>query len=90
MTEERLLARRRQRSSTSWPKIARSSCATTDGFGLGRGIRRTISPCETDADNTYTIVDTTTGTNQVIGSTDEISAFTQLHTEAVYLHQGEP
>lgn len=41
-------------------------------------------------DNTYTIVDQTTGENRVIGSTDEVSAFTQLHTEAVYLHQGEP
>lgn len=41
-------------------------------------------------DNTYTIVDTTTGKNEVIGSTDEISAFMQLHSEAVYLHQGEP
>ncbi|NCO41594.1 MAG: ATP-dependent helicase [Armatimonadetes bacterium CG_4_10_14_3_um_filter_66_18] len=39
-------------------------------------------------DNTYTIVDETQG-NQVIGSVDEISAFTQLHTEAVYLHNAE-
>lgn len=40
-------------------------------------------------ERTYTIVDTTGGSNQVIGSTDEISAFMQLHTEAVYLHNGE-
>jgi DEAD/DEAH box helicase domain-containing protein len=39
-------------------------------------------------DNTYTIVDTT-NENQVIGSIDEIGAFTQTHTEAVYLHDAE-
>ncbi|MBM3262623.1 MAG: DEAD/DEAH box helicase [candidate division Zixibacteria bacterium] len=39
-------------------------------------------------DNTYTIVDTTAD-NQVIGSIDEIGAFTQTHTEAVYLHDAE-
>jgi DEAD/DEAH box helicase domain-containing protein len=39
-------------------------------------------------DNTYTIVDTTDN-NQVIGSIDEIGAFTQTHTEAVYLHDAE-
>lgn len=39
-------------------------------------------------DNTYTIVDTTQE-NQVIGSIDEIGAFTQTHTEAVYLHDAE-
>lgn len=39
-------------------------------------------------DNTYTIVDETDG-NRVIGTVDEISAFTQLHTEAVYMHNGE-
>ena len=40
-------------------------------------------------DNTYTIVDTTGDENQVIGSIDEIGAFTQTHTEAVYLHDAE-
>jgi len=39
-------------------------------------------------ENTYTIVDTT-NENQVIGSIDEIGAFTQTHTEAVYLHDAE-
>lgn len=39
-------------------------------------------------ENTYTIVDTTEG-NSVIGSTDELSAFMQLHTEAVYIHEGD-
>ncbi len=39
-------------------------------------------------DNTYTIVDTT-NENQVIGSIDEIGAFTQTHTEGVYLHDAE-
>ncbi len=37
----------------------------------------------------YTIVDTSSGRNFVIGEQDEISAFYQLHTEAVYLHLGE-
>ena len=59
-------------------------------FWAGKGYPADDFSLRNSADNTYTIVDTTTGTNQVIGSTDEISAFTQLHTEAVYLHQGEP
>jgi DEAD/DEAH box helicase domain-containing protein len=40
-------------------------------------------------DNSYTIVDTTSGQNRVIGSLDELSAFTQLHAEAIYLHGAE-
>lgn len=40
------------------------------------------------AENTYTIIDETEGT-RVIGSTDESSAFFQLHPEAVYIHEGE-
>lgn len=38
------------------------------------------------SDVTYTIVDHSTG--EVIGSMDEISAFSLLHDHAVYLHQG--
>ncbi len=53
------------------------------------------------SDNTYTIVDTTqdpagrevprrdTGANRVIGTMDELSAFEQIHPEAIYLHDGE-
>ncbi len=37
----------------------------------------------------YTILDTTDGRNEVIGELDEMSAFLQLHKEAVYLHGGE-
>ncbi|NLJ60011.1 MAG: DEAD/DEAH box helicase [Firmicutes bacterium] len=53
------------------------------------------------SDNTYTIVDTTTSVaryeeaqegsakNRVIGTMDELSAFEQIHPEAIYLHNGE-
>ncbi|MGE5572075.1 MAG: DEAD/DEAH box helicase [Bacteroidota bacterium] len=55
------------------------------------------------SDNTYTIVDTTqdpagrrrqapandTAANRVIGTMDELSAFEQIHPEAIYLHDGE-
>lgn len=53
------------------------------------------------SDNTYTIVDTTqdparrmspardTASNRVIGTMDELSAFEQIHPEAIYLHDGE-
>lgn len=59
-------------------------------YWMGRGYPSNDFSLRNSTDNTYTIVDTTEGKNQVIGSTDEISAFMQLHTEAVYLHQGEP
>jgi DEAD/DEAH box helicase domain-containing protein len=39
-------------------------------------------------DNTYTIVDTTNG-SRTIGTLDEWSAYSQLHDQAVYLHNGE-
>ncbi|MBD3184892.1 DUF1998 domain-containing protein, partial [Candidatus Poribacteria bacterium] len=41
------------------------------------------------AENNYTIVDTTNGANQVIGMLDEYSAFMTVHTEAIYMHDGE-
>ena len=41
------------------------------------------------SDPTYTIIDETEGDAQVIGSLDEISAFFQIHTHAVYLHNGQ-
>jgi DEAD/DEAH box helicase domain-containing protein len=53
------------------------------------------------SDNTYTIIDTTTSPagyeegqggsakNRVIGTMDELSAFEQIHPEAIYLHDGE-
>lgn len=58
-------------------------------YWVGRGYPADDFSLRNACDNTYTIVDTTQGRNQVIGSTDEISAFTQLHTEAIYLHDGE-
>jgi len=39
-------------------------------------------------ENVYTIVDTTEK-NRVIGTIDEPSAFSQMHPQAVYLHDGE-
>jgi len=39
--------------------------------------------------NTYTIEDVSSGKPRVIGTTDEWNAFTSLHTEAIYLHEGE-
>ena len=59
-------------------------------YWTGRGYPADDFSLRNSTENTYTIVDTTDGGRSVIGSTDEISAFTQLHTEAVYLHQGEP
>ena len=53
------------------------------------------------SDNTYTIVDITqspagydkscedSAKNRVIGTMDELSAFEQIHPEAIYLHDGE-
>jgi DEAD/DEAH box helicase domain-containing protein len=53
------------------------------------------------SDNTYTIIDTTVSPvgydkpqedsagNRVIGTMDELSAFEQIHPEAIYLHDGE-
>lgn len=41
------------------------------------------------AGDTYSIVDTTGQSNQVIGTVDGFSAFTLIHTEAIYLHHGE-
>jgi DEAD/DEAH box helicase domain-containing protein len=42
------------------------------------------------SDNTYTIIDTSAPEgNKVIGTIDELSAFEQVHPEAVYMHEGE-
>lgn len=42
------------------------------------------------SDNTYTIIDTSAPDgNKVIGTIDEMSAFEQVHPEAVYMHEGE-
>ncbi len=59
-------------------------------YWTGRGYPSDDFSLRNSTENTYTIVDTTDSRRNVIGSTDEISAFMQLHTEAVYLHQGEP
>lgn len=57
-------------------------------FWVGKGYPADDFSLRNISENTYTIVDTTDG-NQVIGSIDELSAFTQLHTEAVYMHDGD-
>ncbi len=41
------------------------------------------------SDPTYTIMEETEQGPQVIGTLDEVSAFFQLHTHAVYLHSGQ-
>ncbi len=58
-------------------------------FWIGKGYPADDFSLRNISENTYTIVDTTTEQPQVIGSTDELSAFVQLHTEAVYMHDGD-
>ncbi len=41
------------------------------------------------SDNTFSIVDITTQPPKVIGTLDEASAYQQIYTEAIYLHDGE-
>ncbi|NMB24305.1 MAG: DEAD/DEAH box helicase [Firmicutes bacterium] len=57
-------------------------------FWVGRGYPADDVNLRNMTENTYTIVDTSQG-RSVIGSTDELSAFMQLHTEAVYIHEGD-
>lgn len=57
-------------------------------FWIGRGYPADDVNLRNITENTYTIVDTTEG-HSVIGSIDELSAFMQLHTEAVYIHEGD-
>ena len=57
-------------------------------FWTGRGYPADDVNLRNMSENTYTIIDTTES-NKVIGSTDELSAFMQLHTEAVYIHEGD-
>ncbi|NMB12012.1 MAG: DEAD/DEAH box helicase [Firmicutes bacterium] len=57
-------------------------------FWTGRGYPADDVNLRNMTENMYTIVDTTEGTS-VIGSTDELSAFMQLHTEAIYIHEGD-
>ncbi|MBD3176718.1 MAG: DEAD/DEAH box helicase, partial [Armatimonadia bacterium] len=40
-------------------------------------------------DNVYQVIDVTGPEPNTIGQTDELSAYHQLHTQAIYLHQGE-
>jgi DEAD/DEAH box helicase domain-containing protein len=68
---------------------------TTSGYPSNDVKLRSVS------DNTYTIIDTTElpvgydkahedlSKNRVIGTMDELSAFEQIHPEAIYLHDGE-
>ncbi|HEX7714172.1 MAG TPA: DEAD/DEAH box helicase [Bacillota bacterium] len=41
------------------------------------------------ADNTFSIVDISVEPHKVIGTLDEASAYEQIYTEAIYLHDGE-
>jgi DEAD/DEAH box helicase domain-containing protein len=41
------------------------------------------------SDNTFSIVDTSEQPPKVIGTLDEASAYQQIYTEAIYLHDGE-
>ncbi len=53
------------------------------GFPAGEVSLRNIS------DNTFSIVDITNQPPKVIGTMDEASAYQQIYTEAIYLHDGE-
>jgi DEAD/DEAH box helicase domain-containing protein len=53
------------------------------GFPAGEVSLRNIS------DNTFSIVDITNQPPKVIGTLDEVSAYQQIYTEAIYLHDGE-
>lgn len=56
----------------------------------GRGFPANDVKLRNMAENTYTIVDTSSPEgNKVIGTIDELSAFEQVHPEAVYMHEGE-
>lgn len=57
-------------------------------FWTGKGYPADDVNLRNMSESTYTIVDTTTG-HKVIGTTDELSAFMQLHTEAIYMHEGD-
>lgn len=55
----------------------------TSGFPSAEVSLRNIS------DNTFSIVDTGLTPPKVIGTLDEASAYQQIYTEAIYLHDGE-
>ncbi len=48
-----------------------------------------ISLRSVDAENVVIIDQSITGSNQVLGEIDQIGAMTMLHTNAIYLHQGQ-
>ena len=52
-------------------------------FPAGEASLRNIS------ENTFSIVDVTTTPPKVIGTLDEASAYQQIYTEAIYMHDGE-
>ena len=55
----------------------------SSGFPAAEVSLRNIS------DNTFSIVDTSTQPAKVIGTLDEASAYQQIYTEAIYMHDGE-
>ena len=81
-------ARTRTSCSSCWRKRARSSTSTaawywasTEYPAAGVNLRNIAGPV-------YTIQEESEG-ERVIGTMDEVSALTQLHTHAVYLHAGD-
>jgi len=55
----------------------------------GRGYPAADINLRSMSQNNYTIMDTTGGSNQVIGMLDEFSAFMLVHDQAIYMHDAE-
>ncbi|MDD4264094.1 MAG: DEAD/DEAH box helicase [Firmicutes bacterium] len=58
-------------------------------FWIAKGYPASDINLRNISENTYSIVERLGDKNEAIGSIDELSAFTQLHPEAVYLHNGD-
>ncbi|HEX2954845.1 MAG TPA: Zn-binding domain-containing protein, partial [Bacillota bacterium] len=58
------------------------------GYWRGKGFPSAQVALRNISDNTYNIIDEAEG-HRTIGTMDEISAWQQLYTQAIYLHEGE-
>lgn len=58
-------------------------------FWIGRGYPPQDINLRNISENTYSIVERVDNKTAAIGSIDELSAFTQLHEEAVYMHNAD-
>jgi DEAD/DEAH box helicase domain-containing protein len=58
------------------------------GYWRGKGFPAAQVALRNISDNTYNIIDEAEG-HRTIGTMDEISAWQQLYTQAIYLHEGE-